>query len=109
MYNYLETEVCHDSSHHNVWPFDQYYISEYVYQNKEKFIIFNVEVMNTPVGNVLRHNWAKDVRMYNDLNKLIENGKNFESVDNLNFNVNDNIDSTVFPNVNNEGYNYFKI
>lgn len=107
MYNYLETEVCYNSSHHNVWPYDQYYISEYVYQNKEKFIIFNVEVMNTPVGNVLRHNWAKDVRMYDDLNKLIENEKKFESVNN--FNINDNIDDTVFPNVNNEGYNYFKI
>lgn len=107
MYNNLEIEVYENPSYNNIWPYDQYYISKYVYENKEKFMIFSVEIMNTPIGKVLRHNWAKDVRMYNDLDKLLINGININN--DVQFNVNEHYDNTVFPNINNDGYNYFNI
>lgn len=106
MYKNLEIEVYQNSSYHNLWPYDQYYISKYVYENKEQFIIFSVEIMNTPVGKVLRHNWAKDIRMYDDLDKLIKNNISNDTID---FNVNEHYDNSVFPNINNDGYNYFNI
>lgn len=106
MYHNLEIEVNENPSYHNLWPYDQYYISKYVYENKEQFIIFSVEIMNTPVGKVLRHNWAKDIRMYNDLDNLLTNGA---IIDTTEFNVNEHYDNTVFPNINNDGYNYFLI
>ena len=109
MYTNLVNEVYQDSTYHNLWPYDQYYISKYVFENKERFIIFLVEIMNTPVGKVLRHNWAKDKRMYIDLDELIILDKN-NLLDNFDeFNIHENYDDTVFPNINNDGYDYFKI
>lgn len=107
MYNNLNIEVKKNDTYHNLWPYDQYYISKYVYENKEKFIIFSVEIMNTPVGIVLRHNWAKDVRMYDDLDDLLSSNKNNVLLEN--FNIENYYDNTVFPNINNDGYEYFKI
>lgn len=107
MYNNLEMEVYNNATYHYLWPYDQYYISKYIYENKDFFIIFNVEVMNTPVGSVLRHNWAKDIRMYDDLNKLIEFDENLNPF--KNFDIINNLDDTPFPNINNEGYKYFTI
>jgi hypothetical protein len=40
--------------------FDQYYISESVYENKEDFFILKPDIINTPKGRVLRHDWRKE-------------------------------------------------
>lgn len=88
--------------------YDQPAISHYVYNNREKFIIFNIEIFNTPIGSVIRHNWHKSKRMYDDLNALLlllsEN--NYKSLE-TKFIVNDNIDNNEFPNkTNGEDYSY---
>lgn len=49
----------------HIHPFyDQPSISHYVFNNKDKFLIFDIEIFNTPIGSVIRHNWHK--------NKLLE-------------------------------------
>jgi hypothetical protein len=47
-------------------------VSEYVFHHKEHFNIFIPDVLNTPMGKVLRHNWAKNQAMYDDTRRLIE-------------------------------------
>ena len=36
---------------------DQYYVSQYVEENKDRFHIYQPHVLNTPDGQVLRHYW----------------------------------------------------
>jgi hypothetical protein len=51
---------------------DQYYISNFVLKNKDDFIIFVPEVLNTPFGKILRHNWCKkSKKLFDDLNNII--------------------------------------
>ena len=71
MYNILIKDLYTNNNCHNSWPYDQYYISKYIFENKEKFTIFIPDILNTPLGNVLRHNWCKNQKMYDDLNQLI--------------------------------------
>jgi|TARA_Y100000034_G_C6906095_1_gene420507 hypothetical protein len=40
--------------------FDMYYTSEWVYENKEDFYIFIPQILNTPRGIVLRHDWRQE-------------------------------------------------
>lgn len=72
MYSKLLQCLQNDHSHYNVWPFDQYYISKYVYENKKDFEIFIPNVLNCPDGKVLRHNWLKNRTMYFDLDSLLK-------------------------------------
>jgi hypothetical protein len=53
------------------WTNDQFYISNYVYENKDDFIIFVPELLNTPNGLVLRHNWHKSQKMFIDMEKIL--------------------------------------
>ena len=63
----------------DIHPFyDQPSISHYVFNNKDKFLIFDIEIFNTPIGSVIRHNWHKNKLMFDDLNKLLDNN-NYES------------------------------
>lgn len=85
MYNYLENELIEHPR--NMWPFDQYYISNFVYKNKNNFLIFESNVLNTPNGEVIRHNWWKNNDMHNDLDYLIQND--------IDINYNENFDLKV--------------
>lgn len=82
MYHYLENEMIKRPRTHR--PFDQYYISDFVYKNKSKFLIFNSNILNSPNGEIIRHNWFKNNKMHSDLNYLIKNkidvnyNKNFD-------------------------------
>lgn len=95
----------------HIHPFyDQPSISHYVFNNKDKFIIFNVEIFNTPIGSVIRHNWHKNKLMFDDLNKLLEilDNDNYESY-NTEFDIQKNLDTNDFPNKRNlESYAYLK-
>ena len=82
MYNYLENELIEHPR--KVRPFDQYYISNFVYKNKNNFLIFESNVLNTPNGEVIRHNWWKNNDMHNDLDYLIQND--------IDINYNENFD-----------------
>jgi len=83
----------------NIWC-DQFYISNFVFNNKEKFYIFVPDILNTPNGKILRHNWWKNKKMYDDLNELI-----LTRIKN-NFNFNKHIDKIPFPNLNPKGNEY---
>jgi|688.fasta_scaffold18463_10 hypothetical protein len=88
--------------------YDQHSISDYVFKNKDKFIIFNIEIMNTPIGTVIRHNWHKNKRMFDDLYKLLSiiNNNDYEII-NTNFTIEYNIDNNDFPNKQDlEDYSY---
>jgi hypothetical protein len=70
MYRALLDAIAGDPSFHSQWPYDQWYTSRYVYAHKERFVVYVPEVLNTPHGVALRHNWYKDERMYDDLSAL---------------------------------------
>lgn len=106
MYSMVIRHLQNNREYHNKWPFDQYYISDFVFRNKDNFVIFVPDVLNTPQGKVLRHNWGKDKKMYTDLAEL-----------NHRINTNTWMPATPFleieyhctqefPNPNEEGYGY---
>lgn len=72
MYNELLKNIQNNRTFHNQWPYDQYYISEYVVLNRHKFDIYKTDILNTPYGIALRHNWYKNKDMYRDMNELLE-------------------------------------
>ena len=46
MYNILIKDLYTNNNFHNSWPYDQYYISKYIFENKEKFTIFIPDILN---------------------------------------------------------------
>jgi len=104
--NMYQDIICHlenDKSYHNGWPYDQYYISNYVYNNKDFFNIFIPTILNTPFGEILRHNWHKNEKMYNDLYSLINSDI---IINNIPFDSDKYYDNEPFPNVTEDGYEY---
>ena len=104
MYQSIINNLNNNDEFANKWPHDQYYISNYVFEHKDDFLIFHPEVMNTPNGHILRHNWWKNEKMYNDINDLYCN--NFNEKNNIEFNYLEYIDLEPFPNMNVTGYEY---
>jgi hypothetical protein len=104
MYKTIINNFNNNHDYANKWPHDQYYISNYVFEHKEDFFIFHPEVMNTPNGNVIRHNWWKNEKMYKDISHL--HNTNFNEKNNIEFNYLDYIDAEPFPNLNVYGYEY---
>lgn len=90
MYNYLENELINNNLYVNKWPYDQYYISNFVYKNKIDFLILASNILNTPWGEIIRHNWFKDNKMHEDLDYLINN--KFDINYNNKFELNNNIE-----------------
>ena len=86
---------------------DQYYISKCVFENKEKFTIFIPDILNTPIGKVLRHNWLKNQKMYDDLFALYRDINNDLCFDKTYFIEKDYYDEKDFPNIIKNGYEYF--
>jgi len=108
MYNNLIIDLYNNTNYHINWPFDQYYISNYVFENKEKFTIFIPDILNTPIGKVLRHNWFKNKKMYDDLSILYHNiNNNLLCFGESYFIENDYYDDKNFPNIIENGYEYF--
>lgn len=92
---------------HHRWPYDQYYISKSIFQNKDDFVIFVPDILNTPIGKVLRHNWLKNQKMYDDLNQIISLKNEDKYIDNTFFIERDYYDEQIFPNTIKNGYEYF--
>jgi len=109
MYNICIKELENYNSFHNNWPYDQYYISKYVFENKEKFTIFIPDILNTPIGKVLRHNWLKNQNMYDDLSMLFCDINNDPYFGKTNFIEKDYYDEQKFPNEIENGYEYFNV
>ena len=88
--------------YHHAWPFDQFYISKHVFDKKKHFVIFEPDILNTPYGKILRHNWPKNQKMYDDLSKLLDE----EYIDTTFFNEEEFYDKKNWPNLDNSGYEY---
>lgn len=106
MYSNIINDLYNNVSYHTQWPYDQYYISKCIFENKDKFNIFIPDILNTPFGKVFRHNWLKNKKMYDDLHKISHDLDNL-CFDNTNFIEKDYYDEKVFPNIDIEGYEYF--
>lgn len=107
MYNILIKDLYDNNSCHNNWPYDQYYISKYIFENKENFTIFIPDILNTPLGNVLRHNWLKNQKMYDDLSMLYSDINNDLCFGKTYFIEKHYYDEQTFPNTIENGYEYF--
>tara|TARA_B100001758_G_C18415224_1_gene618990 strand:- start:2218 stop:2859 length:642 start_codon:yes stop_codon:yes gene_type:complete len=53
IYEYVKKNDC------NSWPWDQKPISDFVFKNRDKFLVYVPDVMNTPQGKVLRHSYGQ--------------------------------------------------
>ena len=72
MYKTLIQSVEMNEKYHRTWPFDQYYVSKFVFENNDNFLVFEPDVLNTPDGRVLRHNFWKNDKMWIDLNEILQ-------------------------------------
>ena len=107
MYNTIISDLVNNHDYHNNWPYDQYYISNYIFENKDSFNIFVPDILNTPIGKILRHNWLKNQTMYNDLDKLLNDINNNLCISDSNLVESDYYDKEEFPNKILYGYEYF--
>ena len=111
MYKHIIHKLYTIVDYHNNWPFDQYYISKYIFENKQHFVIFIPDILNTPIGKVLRHNWCKNQKMYDDLDTIIyKNTLKDEDIyiDKSIFIETSYYDDNNFPNISDNGYKYFE-
>lgn len=100
MFKSISNEILHNidkQRYRTNWPFDQFFISEFVYNNKEDFIIFAHDVLNTPIGSIIRHNWWKDDLLYKDTQSILT----FYNTDNS-FNILGSLDTKDYPNLEND-------
>jgi len=103
MFSKVKTHMIEDPSYQNKWMFDQYYISDYIFQHKEDFYIFVPNMLNTPYGHILRHNWWKSQKLYGDLYALLDVHRNPKEKYHapLRLDYDAYLDDRVFPNVDN--------
>jgi hypothetical protein len=106
MYSNLIKDLENDNSCHCIWPFDQHYISKYIFENKEDFTIFIPHILNTPMGTILRHNWWKNEMMYYDLDRLHHIINTNLYIDKSAFIEEEFYDENIFPNIDDNGCQY---
>jgi len=107
MYRVVLEQLEHDESHWDKHPYDQFYLSNFIYEHKDDFMVFKPPIVNTPLGAVIRHNWWKTHKMFFDLYELLDHfhknqiPKNYQEID-----FDKELDDLEFPNPNEEGYVY---
>jgi hypothetical protein len=109
MYQSCMQDVKSNPRFHHTWPYDQHYISNYVFKHKENFVVFLPDVMNTPIGKVLRHNWRKNQKMYDDLRELYHSLTTTTTLTDAcvpPFITQEHYDTHEFPNKMEKGYEY---
>lgn len=106
MYKSLIHALYENTDYHNRWPYDQYYMSNYIHENIEHFIIFVPDILNTPIGKILRHNWCKNKKMHDDLNDIYFKIKH-DLFSKIGFNEKKYYDKASFPNTSETGLEYF--
>lgn len=102
MYDALVQTIENDPSHWNKWPYDQFYISNWIFEHKSDFMIFKPDILNTPYGRVFRHNWCKNHRLFEDVMTILHNG--FDTSEEID--LENNIDTHEFPNTVDYGPTY---
>lgn len=90
--------------YHDKWPYDQYYISDKIFKHRKHFAIFIPHMLNTPYGNILRHNWWKNYKMFGDLYALLDVNNNYHSPPDID--LERFLDREPFPNPNACSWNY---
>ena len=104
MYKDIIEKFNNDNSHVYKWPYDQYYISDYIYEHRNDFIIFLPNVINTPCGMVIKHCWQKNQTMIYELGHILYNNNIIEeSV----FDVDKYLDDAPFPNTDPNANQFF--
>ena len=105
MYEELSGKLQTDPRFLREWPWDQVYVSSYVWENRDDFLIFKPDVLNTGYGKILRHNWYKTSRKIRDdlyylccFPVVIDDMEKGVVVEEL--------DTEDFPNVEEKGYDY---
>lgn len=89
---------------YNNWrPCDQNYISDFVYDHRDDFIVFVPNVINTPRGMVLKHNWQKNQTMFYELRHILSP---YNVIQETRFEVDKYYDNAPFPNES-DGDNFF--
>lgn len=101
MYSLLERQLREKTV--NYWPYDQLYISAYVFENKEHFLIYKPDIVNTPIGQIIRHSWIKDFSTC----YIKEQQEQEQEKEHDHFDLVDYIDEKPFPNRYERGYEYF--
>lgn len=104
MYKEIIASMTNNKSYHHKWPYDQYYISNCILERKNDFIIFKPDILNTPRGIVLRHNWWKDRTMYSDLYNLLD--RNIPYTKPAPLLLSSLLDDKEFPNKDDNGERY---
>lgn len=104
LYSNIIQDTETDTSHLHEWTYDQYYISKHIYENRERYLIFDPILLNTPKGIIFRHNWFKKTKMYDDLKKIIVNEIKPYTSSKLNYL--DYVDMKPYPNEDRVGYEY---
>ena len=108
MYESLTTHVSETPEEWNIWPWDQIGFSQYIFDHREQYLIFAVDVINSGYGKILRHCWNKYARkMRNDLYFILYSnlgGCGFEN--NPVFDLDALIDTMHYPNLEETGYDY---
>lgn len=99
--DYFQSDPCN----HNEWSYDQHYISNIVYKYQEQFMIFIPHIVNTPYGEILRHNWWKNQKMYGDLYALLDANRQYAIPPPMDFAA--LLDDSPFPNPNTYDYEYY--
>jgi hypothetical protein len=103
MYTKILTELETNPQHTNSWPYDQFYINNYILEHKEDFMIFTPDILNTPIGKIVRHNWHKTENMYIDLHTILNENVSCSSIP---FEPEKHYDKLPFPNKAEKGYSY---
>ena len=105
MYKEIKKSLEENDSHHHKWSYDQHYISKYIHEKKDDFIIFIPHIINTPEGQILRHHWWKTYSMFQDLYGLLDTDTNYKKPEAPYF-FDDKIDDRPYPNPNTYDYEY---
>ena len=93
IYKKIKNEVDINPEYKKKWPFDQFYISNYIHENRNRFIILKPIAINTPKGKFIVHDWYKNTCI-SSMNDILKNGFTTDTT----FKIEDYIDSHDYPN-----------
>ena len=106
MYKTIMDDMKTDKSHWWKHAYDQYYISKYVLEHKSDFLVFKPDIVNTPAGRIIRHNWWKTHKMYRDLYDLLDVNYVIPNPS-VPYDFEVELDDQGYPNPMEEGYEYW--
>ena len=107
LYEKIYQRVLEDPTHHHTLYYDQNYISDIIYENRDQFVIFKPDVINTPDGKIMRHNWWKNHYMYVCMYQIVDSFfLKTHTQPTQAFNFNKELDKEPYPNPNETGHEY---